>query len=198
MQSRATTVDQYLASLPDDRRRAIETVRKVILDNLPPDYAEGMSYGMIGYAVPHSVYPKGYHTDPRQPLPYAALASQKGYMSLYLMSGYCGSDDADPTEHAKWLREAWAKSGKKLDMGKSCIRFKRLEDLPLDVVGEAVRRVPAKAFIAWYESGLGKANAGKKKAADAKPAKAAKAAKAAEPTVASKASKARAKPAKAR
>src|SRR5258707_3534246 len=90
MQSTATTVEQYLAGLPDDRRSAIEAVRNVILKNLDTDYEEGMQYGMIGYYVPHSVYPAGYHCDPRQPLPFAALASQKNYMSLYLMSLYGG------------------------------------------------------------------------------------------------------------
>jgi hypothetical protein len=162
MQSRATNVGEYLASLPDDRRRTVEAVRKTILDNLNPGYAEGMSYGMIGYAVPHGRYPAGYHADPKQPLPFAALASQKGHLSLYLMSVYCGCDATEPTEHGKWFREAWAKSGKKLDMGKSCIRFKRLEDLPLDVIGEAVRRVPVDMYIAWYEASLEQADAAKK------------------------------------
>ena len=142
MQSRATTVKEYLASLPDDRREAVEAVRKVILKNLDKDYQEGMQYGMIGYYVPHSVFPAGYHCDPKQPLPFAGLASQKQYISLYLMSLYGSS------AHEKWFREAWAKSGKKkLDMGKCCVRFKKLEDIPLDVIGQAVKRVPAKKYI---------------------------------------------------
>ena len=137
MQSQATTVGQYPAELPDDRRAAIEAVRAVILANLDSDYEERMQYGMIGYAVPHRVFPAGYHCDPRQPLPFAGLASQKGYMSLYLMGCYL-----DPPELA-WLEAAWAKTGKKLDKGKSCIRFKKLDDLALDVIGEAIRRQPA-------------------------------------------------------
>jgi hypothetical protein len=145
MQSKASTVPEYLASLPDDRRHAIETVRTVILANLDNDYEEGMSYGMIGYYVPHRVFPPGYHVDPKQGLPFAALASQKNYMSVYLMGLYPGS------EGARWFQEAWAKTGKKLDVGKSCIRFKKVEDLALDVLGEAIRRMPAKKYIELYE-----------------------------------------------
>ena len=146
MKSQATSVDQYLADLSADRREAIEAVRAVILDNLPEGYEEGMQYGMIGYYVPHRVYPPGYHCDPTQPLPFAGLASQKNHMSLYLMCLY-----GDP-EHEAWLRAEWAKTGKKLDMGKSCVRFKKIDDVPLKVIGEAIRRVPAKKFIEHYES----------------------------------------------
>jgi hypothetical protein len=145
MQSRATTVADYLAELPADRRAAISAVRKVLLDNLDPVYEEGMQYGMIGYYVPHRVFPAGYHCDPKQPLPFAALASQKNYMSLYLMCEY------DP-ELNRWFQAAWAKTGKKLDMGKSCIRFKKLDDLALDVIAEAVRRQPAQKWMAYYEA----------------------------------------------
>src|SRR4051812_37152315 len=122
MQSKATTVGQYLAELPPERRTAIETVRKVMLENLDPVFEEGMQYGMIGYFVPHRVYPAGYHCDPKQPLPFAALASQKNHMSVYLGCVY-GS------ERERAFREAWAKTGKKLDMGKACVRFKKPEDL---------------------------------------------------------------------
>lgn len=148
MQSKASTVAEYLDSLPEDRRAALQAVREVILANLDKDYQECMQYGMIGYCVPHRVYPAGYHCDPKQPLPFAGLASQKNHMSLYLMCVY-----GSPQEEA-WFRGAWAKSGRKLDMGKSCIRFKRLEDVALDVVGEAIRRTPAAAFIARYEATL--------------------------------------------
>lgn len=172
MQSRAATVADYLASLPEDRRRAVEAVRAVILENLDADYAEGMSYGMIGYAVPHRVYPAGYHADPRQPLPFAALASQKAHLSLYLMPLNCG-DAPEPAEYLRWFCEAWAAAGKKLDLGKACIRFKRLEDVPLAVIGEAVRRVPAKTYVGWCEGVAGKARAAKGGAAKAAGAKAA-------------------------
>ena len=162
MQSRATTVAQYLAELPAERRAALTAVRQVILDNLDRDYEEGMQHGSIGYYVPHRVFPAGYHCDPSKPLPFAALASQKNYMSLYLMSVYADG----PEEH--WLRETWARTGKKLDMGKCCIRFKKLEDLALDVIGEAIRRVPARTHIAHYEGSLGTARQAK---APARPAK---------------------------
>ena len=154
MQSKAPTVQAYLCSLPENRRAAISSVRDVILKNLNASYEEGMQYGMIGYYVPHHVYPKGYHCDPKQPLPFAALASQKNYMSLYLMSAYCGCVDGSADQHARWFRDAWAKTGKKLDMGKACIRFKKIDDLPLDLIGEAIRRVPASMYIEFCEASL--------------------------------------------
>jgi Domain of unknown function (DU1801) len=157
MRSEAATVADYLAALPGDRRHALEAVRSVVLANLDAEYEEGMSYGMIGYYVPHRVYPPGYHCDPRQGLPFAGLASQKNYMSLYLMGLYCGcTDGVQETELVRWFHEAWARTGKKTDMGKSCIRFKRLEDLPLDVIGEAIRRMPARIYIEAYEKALGR------------------------------------------
>ncbi len=158
MQKKILTVEDYLASLPEERRAAINAVRKVILKNLDKDYEEGITYGMIGYYVPHSVYPAGYHCDPKQPLPLANLGSQKNYMSLHLMCLYTGGAESGPAfEHARWFREAWAKTGKKLDMGKACIRFKKAEDLALDVIGEAIRRVPAKAYVESCEAALLKA-----------------------------------------
>lgn len=158
MQSKATSVEQYLASLPEDRRRAIETVRRVIIENLDrgPDgrsgFEEGMQYGMIGYFVPHAVFPPGYHCDPRQPLPFAGLASQKQHMSLYTMALYTGPASAPLLE---WFTKAWTAGGRKLDMGKACIRFKKLEDVPLEVVGELFRRVTAAQFIDSYQRALG-------------------------------------------
>lgn len=146
--SKATTVKAYLASQPEDRRATLEAVRKVILANLDKDYEEGMQYGMIGYYIPHRVYPAGYHCDPRQPMPFAGLASQKNYMSLHLMCVYL-----DP-KHAEWFQKAWAATGKKLDMGKACIRFKKVEDLALDVLGEAIKRVPARKYIERMESNV--------------------------------------------
>ncbi len=146
MQSNASTVAEYLASLPADRRAAIEAVRAVILRNLDKDYEEGMQYGMIGYFVPHRIYPPGYHCDPKQPLPFVCLASQKNHMAVYLGCIY------GHKEREKWFREAWAKTGKKLDLGKSCLRFRKLDDLALDIVGEAIRKVPVRQLIADYES----------------------------------------------
>ena len=146
MQSKAATVAEYLASLPTDRRTALLEVRDVFLANLDKDYEEGMSYGMIGYCVPFRVFPAGYHCDPKQALPFAALASQKNYLSVYMMGIYADGDDPE----SSWFRKAWAKTGKKLDMGKCCIRFKKVEDLALDVIAEALRRMPAKRYVEYY------------------------------------------------
>ena len=144
MKSKATTVKAYLASLPADRRQGIEAVRKVIRANLDTHYEESMLWGMIGYAVPHHVWPHGYHCDPSKPLMMAALSSQKNNLTVYLMSVY-----SDKSERA-WFQKAWAKTGKKLNMGGCCIRFAKVEDAALDVIGEAIRRTPAKAYIERY------------------------------------------------
>ena len=148
VQSSAKTVAAYLKELPEDRRSAISAIRKVIRQNLNPGFEEGMLYGMIGYYIPHSLYPAGYHCDHKQPLSFACLASQKNYMSLYMLS--CdGRGDSE-----SWFREQFKRAGKKLDMGKSCIRFTKLEDLPLEVVGEAIRRVTVEQHVALYEAAL--------------------------------------------
>ena len=148
MQSKAATVADYLNELPEDRREAIAKVRAVIRKNLPKGFTEQMGYGMIGYVVPHKLYPAGYHCDPKQPLPFAGLASQKNYMALYLMTVY------QSPAMEQWLRQQFQASGKKLDMGKSCIRFKKLDDLPLDVIGEAIGRVSLADYIIHYEDAL--------------------------------------------
>ncbi|MEX1009224.1 MAG: DUF1801 domain-containing protein [Acidimicrobiia bacterium] len=142
VQSDATTVEAYLAELPEDRRATIEALRAVILEHLPEGFTEGMQQGMIGYYIPLERYPDTYNG---QPLAIAALANQKRFMSLYLMGIYANEDDA------WWFRERWTLSGKRLDMGKSCVRFRKLDDVPLDVVGAAIARTSADAFIADYE-----------------------------------------------
>lgn len=154
MQSKAATVEQYLAELPPDRRAALQAVRQVILKNLDQGFQERMAYGMIGYSVPHSIFPAGYHCDPRQPLPYAGLAAQKNHLSLYMMSMYCSCIDGKDSDLLRWFRAEWEKTGKKLDMGRACIRFKKLDDLPLALVGEAIRRVPVKKCIEHYEAAI--------------------------------------------
>lgn len=141
MTSTAKSVDQYLAELPEDRRAAISAVRDVILKNLPKGYEETINWGMITYQVPLSVLPETYNG---QPLCYAALASQKNHMAVYLMTIY----GHKATE--KWFQDAFKASGKKLDCGKSCVRFRKLEDLPLDVIGQAVARVPMKEYAKRY------------------------------------------------
>ncbi|NUP94715.1 MAG: DUF1801 domain-containing protein [Planctomycetaceae bacterium] len=154
MPSKATTVEAYLSELPEDRRAAVAAVRKVFLDNLDEGFAEGMSYGMIGYNVPHSRYPAGYHCNPEQPLPFGGLASQKGHMSLYLFGLYMDQVGGKRGPLLTWFEEAWKKAGKKLDMGKSCVRFKKLDDLALDVLAQALRRMKCDEFITTYERGL--------------------------------------------
>jgi hypothetical protein len=158
MPSKPTTVEQYLATLPEDRRDALQAVRRVILDNLDDSYAEGMQYGMIGYSVPHSVYPAGYHCDPKQPLPYVSLGSQKNHMAVYLCGIYMSED------LQRWFVDAWTKTGKRLDMGKSCVRFKKIDDVPLDVIGKLIKRTPAKKFVAMYESSLEQTRSAKRTA----------------------------------
>ena len=148
MRIAATDVHAYLDGLPEDRRTALTAVREIILANLPEGYVEAFQYGMIGYCVPHSLYPKGYHCDASQPLPFAALASQKNYMALYLCTVY-----EDPEMDA-WFRSQFLLAGKRLDMGKSCIRFKKLDDLPVEVIGQAVARVPVATYIERYEAVL--------------------------------------------
>jgi hypothetical protein len=155
MQSRATTVSQYLAELPDDRRSAIEAVRAVILENLETDYEEGMQYGMIGYYVPHHVYPPGCHNNPKEPLPFINLASQTNFMTLHALSLYPGGD------HLAWFQRSWAATGKKLDMGNCCIHFKHLDDLPLGLIAELVRRIPAKKYAERYASLINERSAAK-------------------------------------
>ena len=142
MKSGAPTVDAYLAGLPEDRRAAIERVRRVILEHLPDGFEEVMQYGAISYVVPLERYPNTYNG---QPLAVASLANQKHYMALYLMGVY-GDEGVQ-----RWLRERWEETGKKLDMGKSCLRFRRTDDLALDVLGEAIGRVSVDEFLSAYE-----------------------------------------------
>ena len=156
MQSKATTVDAYLAELPEERREAISAIRGVILKNLPRGYEEGMQWGMIGYYVPHSLYPAGYHCQPEEPLPVASLASQKNHMAFYGLGLYINE------AQARWFVEEWKKAGKKLDMGKSCVRFKTLDDVALDVIGRAIKRLPVEQYIEQYERQLTTNDSGKK------------------------------------
>ena len=141
--SSATTPEAYLAELPSERRADIAAVRDVIRRNLPEGYGESMNWGMISYGVPLERYPSTYN---KQPLCYVGLAAQKNYNALYLMRVY--GDKAQE----KRLRDAFKKAGKKLDMGKSCVRFKKAEDLPLDTIGEIVASTPVDKWIAVYES----------------------------------------------
>ena len=142
----AKNVDEYLKGLPPVRRQALASLRATILQNLPSGYEEGIQYGVIGYYVPHSICPDGYHTDSKQPVPFISLASKKSGMTLNFFGVY-----VDSAAKERFV-SAWKESGHKLDMGAACVRFKKLEDVPLDVVGEAVASLPVDAFLEKYEA----------------------------------------------
>src|SRR5690606_41648617 len=149
--TKATTVKEYLENLPEDRQSAIMELRKAVLKNLPKGFEEVMSYGMIGYVVPHSIYPSGYHCDPRLPLPFANIASQKNHFAVYHMGLY-----ADP-KLMKWFTTEYPKHTKaRLDMGKSCIRFKKKEDIPFKLIGELFGKITVKDYIKQVETNLKK------------------------------------------
>jgi hypothetical protein len=146
MQSKATTPEAYIAEMPEERHKAFNKLRAVIKKNLPKGFKETMGYGMMGYCVPHSLYPAGYHCNPKDPLPFMGLASQKNFIALYHMGIY-----ADPVLH-KWFVTAHAKaSPKKLDMGKSCIRYKRPKDIPFELIGELASKMTPADWIGMYE-----------------------------------------------
>jgi uncharacterized protein YdhG (YjbR/CyaY superfamily) len=138
MKSQATTVEQYLAELPDDRKTAIQAVRQKILECLPAGYEEAMNWGMITYQVPLDVYPDTYNG---KPLMYAALASQKNHMAVYLTAIYMD----DTARQA--FEDAYKATGKRYDVGKSCVRFRKLENLPLDIIGDAIASMPLVEFV---------------------------------------------------
>lgn len=147
MQSEASTPDQYINSLPEERKTAVQRIRKVILNNLPEGFEECINYGMLGYVVPHSIYPDGYHCDPKKPLPFMNLASQKNHIGFYHMGIY-----SDP-KLLEWFTTEFPKHVPgKLDMGKSCIRFKNPEKIPFDLLGELVSKVTVQDWIQCYES----------------------------------------------
>jgi uncharacterized protein YdhG (YjbR/CyaY superfamily) len=146
MQSKATTVEQYLAEVPADRKKAMNELRKVIKKNLPKGFREGMGYGMMGYSVPHSLYPAGYHCDPKQPLPFMSIASQKNFIAVYHMGVY-----ADP-KLLKWFTDEYKKQmPTRLDMGKSCLRFNKPENIPFKLIGELAGKITPAEWIAIYE-----------------------------------------------
>ena len=142
----ATTPDDYIDSLPEERQEAVRAVADVVRRNLPAGFEEGMSYGMIAWYVPLDTFPDTYNG---QPLGLAGLASQKQYISLYLLNVYGDS------ETERWFRERWAESGKPLNMGRSCVRFRRVEDLPLDLIGETIARTDLDSFLRHYEGTRG-------------------------------------------
>lgn len=144
--SKASTVEEYLHELPEDRKEAFSKLRKTILNHLPKGFTETLSYGMIGYVVPHSVYPPGYHCNPKLPLPFMNLASQKGFIALYHMGLYARPDLME------WFTHAYPKYSKeKPDIGKSCIRFKKPEQIPYDLIAQLVQKVSVEDWIHTYE-----------------------------------------------
>jgi len=151
MPNKPSNVKEYLASLPEERRVALEAIRKVVAKNIDKKFEQGLQYGMPSWFLPHSQYPGGYHCDTEQPLPFMSLASQKKHIGLHLFCVYCDADEKERFE------KEWLATGKKLDMGKSCVRVKQLEDIPLDVLGRALKRMTAKKFVAAYEGMLSEA-----------------------------------------
>lgn len=146
MKIEASSPEDYIAQLPEERQHVIEKLRTTISENLPADFTEAMSYGMIGYVVPHTVYPAGYHCDPKLPLPFVSIASQKNFVALYHMGIY-----ANPALMEWFVGEYPKHCSRKLDMGKSCIRFKKIDQIPLDLIGELAQKMDAKQWIALYE-----------------------------------------------
>lgn len=146
MQSKATSVEAYLADLPAERQAPMEQLRQVILANIPAGFQEGMGYGMLGFVVPHALYPSGYHCDPKLPLPFVSIASQKNNISLYHMGIYADS------ELLEWFVNEYPKHCKtKLDMGKSCIRFKKMDQIPYALIGELMQKITVEKWIEMYE-----------------------------------------------
>lgn len=146
MRSNAASPAEYIRSLPKEREQAISKLRGVIRKNLPKGFAEEMQYGMIGYVVPHSIYPDGYHCDSKQPLPFMCIASQKHYIAIYHMGVYLDK------VLLKWFITEFKKQSKsKLDMGKSCIRFKKPDQIPFKLIGELASKITVKKWIAMYE-----------------------------------------------
>ncbi|MFV8358280.1 DUF1801 domain-containing protein [Flavobacterium sp. XS1P32] len=151
MQLTATSIEAYLEEIPKERKEAFTKLREIILENIPKGFAEQMSYGMIGYVVPHSIYPGGYHCEPKLPLPFIGIASQKNYFALYHMGVY-----AHP-ELLNWFVGEYPKHSKqKLDKGKSCIRFKKIDQIPFELIAELVQKIAVEEWIACYESSFKK------------------------------------------
>jgi uncharacterized protein YdhG (YjbR/CyaY superfamily) len=145
MQSKASTPAEYIDSLPPERKQVLSEMRKQVLKNLPKGFKEVMSYGMLGYVVPHNLYPEGYHCDPKQPLPFMGLASQKNFIALYHMGIY-GDKNL-----LKWFTDEYGKQcTSKLDMGKGCIRFKKMDDIPYKLIGELATKVTPKEWVNKY------------------------------------------------
>lgn len=151
MQSKALTPQEYLSNLPEDRKEVMQKLRNSIIKNIPQGFEEVMSYGMLGFVVPHTIYPDGYHCDPKLPLPFMNLASQKNFIALYHMGIYANE------QLYNWFVAEYPKHCKaKLDMGKSCIRFKKMDDIPFELIGELAGKVSVTDWIKTYETAFKK------------------------------------------
>ena len=151
MQYQATSAEDYISQVPEDRKEALTKLRNIINSNIPKGFEEGIGYGMVGYSVPHSLYPSGYHCTPELPLPFMGYASQKNSINLYHMGIYSIKELHD------WFVAEYPKYSKcKLDMGKSCIRFKKPEDIPYELIGELASKITVDEWIAIYEKSLKK------------------------------------------
>lgn len=151
MRIEATSVDEYVEKIAEPQKAAVKKLRAVVKKNLPKGFKEEMNYNMVGYVVPHKLYPNGYHCDPKLPLPFINIAAQKNFIALYNMGLY-----ADPAL-TKWFQEEYAKLGlAKLDMGKSCIRFKKPDQIPFDLIGELCKKISVEKWIDMYESAFRK------------------------------------------
>ncbi|SDT87393.1 protein of unknown function (DU1801) [Polaribacter sp. Hel1_33_78] len=147
----ANTPEEYIEQLPEDRKQAVQKIRAVIKKNLPKGFEEGINYKMLGFYVPHSKFPEGYHCDPKLPLPFINLASQKNSVNLYHMGIYAKKELLD------WFVKEYTKYCKyKLDMGKSCIRFKKMDDIPFDLIGELASKMTVNEWINTYNSAIKK------------------------------------------
>ena len=151
MKYTATTPEEYIMQLPDERKEAIGKLRKVILENLPKGFEEGINYGMIGYYVPHTIYPEGYHCSPELPLPFMNIASQKNSINVYHSGIY-----ADKALYDWFFGEYPKHAVRKLDMGKSCIRFKKPEDIPYELIGKLCTKLTVEQWIAMYQRNIKK------------------------------------------
>lgn len=151
MQYQATSPDNYISQVPEERQNALKNLRKTIKENLPKGFEEGIQYGMIGYYVPHTIYPSGYHCNPEEPLPFMSFASQKNSVNLYHSGIY-----SNPELHDWFIQEYPKHCKRKLDMGKSCIRFKKIDEIPFELIGELAKKITVEEWINIYETAIKK------------------------------------------
>ena len=149
MRIESTSVDDYFSKVPEERQEVMNKLRAVVKENIPSGFEEVLSYGMPGYVVPHSIYPGGYHCDPKLPLPFASIASQKNFIAVYHMGIYANKELMD------WFVGEYPKHcSRKLDMGKSCIRFKKIDDIPFELIGELMSKMSVEDWVSVYDANV--------------------------------------------